>query len=270
MRLPILDSPARTTIQKAEARALGAALRCLEAGELRAAHDLLAPLTGLDADAPDTAVRAQARLVRAGLHLMEGHAVEALALLAKLEPRPPMSGSPEAVEHDAVPVDHGFRLMLRAHALRLLGRCDEAVAAARASLVHGATSARLLALADAEKHAGALDDAIATIERLLVAEPRHAVALAQLAGYHNLRGDLTTADETFARFEACCDESADGHRGAAFFFATRGDRERTLHHLRAALVKDAAGTEAYLRDEAELRRFDPLDVDRAGGASGGR
>lgn len=236
--LPIVDAaaPSRETV---EARTLSAAQRFLDDGMVDEAARKLAPLA-LD---PTTPVRAHAGLLYAGLLLMTGKAKDAVAVLDRVPVAP------------AFPLDEGYRWMLTACALRTARRYDDALAAAQRAVEQGATSGRLLVLADAQKHAGHLDAASATLERLLANEPRHATALAQLAGYRNLAGARDAGAQAFAAFRAVADASADSARNEAFYFATRDELAPTLSALQRALALEPDATRGYIDDEIELDRF---------------
>ncbi len=237
MGLPIVNNKAAT--DRDDAAALAGAQRLLDAGLADEARARLAPLV----DAPHTAVRAHACLLYAGVSLMAGKPEDALAALDKLPARPPFA------------IDTGYRKMIEACALRQTRRYAEALAAAQVAADEGATPGRLLVLADAQKHAGLLDAAAATLSRLLDGEPDNATALAQLAGYRNLQGDLDAGAACFERFRACAAAGADARRNEAFFFATRGNLDATVAALRAALDEEAEATASYLVDEVEFDRF---------------
>jgi hypothetical protein len=236
--LPIVDgsAPTRDTV---EARTLSAAQRFLDDGDVQQATLKLAPL----AEDPTTPVRAHAGLLYAGLLLMTGKARDAVAVLDRVPLAP------------AFPLDEGYRWMLTACALRTARRYDDALVAALRAVEQGATSGRLLVLADAQKHAGHLDDAAATLEKLLAKEPRHATALAQLAGYRNLAGAHDAGAKAYAAFRAVADKSADSARNEAFYFATRDELAPTLAALQRALSLEPEATRGYIDDEIELDRF---------------
>lgn len=236
--LPIVDgnAPSRETV---EARTLSAAQRFLDDGLVDEAARKLAPLA-LD---PTTPVRAHAGLLYAGVLLMTGKAKDAVDVLERVPVAPPF------------PLDEGYRWMLTACALRTARRYQDALAAAHRAVDQGATSGRLLVLADAQKHAGQLDAAAVTLERLLAKEPRHATALAQLAGYRNLAGAHDEGAQAFAAFRAVADAGADSARNEAFYFATRNDLAQTLAALQRALSLEPAATRGYIDDEIELDRF---------------
>lgn len=239
--LPIVvdDDQAQQRRDRKDGQALAAAQRLLDAGRT---DDALAALTELAAE-PTTPLRANASLLYAGVLLMAGRVDEVLAVLARLPAEP------------SFPLDEGYRWMIEACALRQARRYDDALEAARQSVARGPTSGRLLVLADAEKHAGRLADACATLERLLGAEPGHPTALAQLAGYRNLQGDLVEGARLFRAFQAVADDGADAARNAAFSHATRNDLEATLAALAGALALEPAATRGYIADEVELDRF---------------
>ena len=236
--LPIVDgsAPTRETV---EARTLSAAQRFLDDGLVDEAARKLAPL----AVDPTTPVRAHAGLLSAGVLLMTGKAKDAVDVLERVPVAP------------AFPLDEGYRWMLTACALRTARRYPDALAAAHRAVDQGATSGRLLVLADAQKHAGQLDAAAVTLERLLLKEPRHVTALAQLAGYRNLAGAHDEGARAFAAFRAVADAGADSARNEAFYFATRDDLAPTLAALQRALSLEPAATRGYIDDEIELDRF---------------
>lgn len=219
--------------------ALVAAQRLVDEGRVDEAREVLSAL----AASPSTAIRGNASLLYAGLLLMGGHSAEALEVLGRLPDRP------------GFPIDEGYRRMIEACALRQARRYDDALVAARASVACGPTSGRLLVLADAQKHAGRLDDACATLARLLEQEPANATALAQLAGYRNLQGDFVEGERLYRAFLAVADEGADGARNAAFVHATKNDIEATLTFLQRALALEPGATRSYISDEIELDRF---------------
>lgn len=219
--------------------ALAAAQRLLDAGRV---DEALAALSVLGAD-PTTAVRAHAAVLHAGVLLMAGRAADALDVLACVPERP------------TFPFDEGTRRMIEACALRQARRYADALRAARLSVAQGTTPGRLLVLADAQKHAGHLDDASLTLESLLARDPDNATALAQLAGYKNLLGADTEAATLLEQFRACADGSADARRNEAFIHATRGDLDATLAALAAALRDEPDVTRGYIADEIELDRF---------------
>ena len=224
---------------RADGSALAAAQRLLDAGRADDARAALAPLA---AD-PTTAVRAHACLLYAGLLLMAGRADEALRALAAVPRTAPFA------------VDEGYRRMIEACALRQARRYPEALAAARGAVELGATSGRLLVLADAQKHAGELHAAVRTLAALLDDEPGNLTALAQLAGYRNLLGDRDEAARLHARFRALDDGSADARRNDAFYHATRGDLAPALAALEIALRAEPEATRSYIADEVELERY---------------
>lgn len=229
-------APSRDTV---EGRTLAAAQRFLDEGRVDEAARKLAPL----AEDPTTPIRAHAGLLYAGLLLMKGQAREAIAALERV-PREP-----------TFPVDEGYRWMLTSAAMRSARRYDDALRAAEKSVAQGATSGRLMVLADAQKHAGQIDAAARTLERLLASEPHHATALAQLAGYHNLAGALADGARVFASFLRVAGRSADGARGEAFYHATRDELGPTMDALRRALTLEPEATRGYIDDEIELDRF---------------
>lgn len=254
--LPIVGAGApaerAATPEKVEARTLAAAQRLLDDGALDQAMRKLAPLA-LD---PTTPVRAHAGLLYAGLLLMSGRASEAVAVLERVPAAP------------AFALDEGYRWMLTACALRSARRYADALAAALRAVEHGPTAGRLLVLADAQKHAGALAEAIATLERLLAGDARHATALAQLAGYRNLAGALDEGARVFDAFLGAVAAQgsaagADAQRNRAFYCATRDDLEGTLAALAQALRAEPMPTRGYIEDEVELDRFRALPAFRA-------
>jgi tetratricopeptide (TPR) repeat protein len=248
--LPIVAEGAPTEesrLKKARERQDGAALataqRHLDEGRLDAALGLLEPL----ATDPTTPLRANASLLCAGVMLMAGRSADALRVLARL---------PTDTQAQGLSLDEGYRRMIEACALRRERRYDEALAAAEQSVAQGATTGRLLVLADAQKHAGALEAGARTLERLLASEPGHPTALAQLAGYRYLQGAVEEGARLFAAFEAAVgEETADSLRNTAFVHATRGDVARTIEALRGALALEPAATRGYIADEVELARF---------------
>lgn len=190
-----------------------------------------------------SALRANASLLYAGVELMQGHAKNALDVLERV---------PATAE---MRVDEGYRHMIKASAYRQLGEIGQAIAHARAAVTRGETSGRLLTLADALKHADQLDEAIQTLQRALQIEPDNAVALAMLAGYQVLNGDVDEAKETFSQFLDVAPKDGDTARNTAFVHAVMGDRKKTVQCLKAALDEDAAITKAYIEDEVEFDRF---------------
>jgi tetratricopeptide (TPR) repeat protein len=242
--LPILTSNGGPA-DRADARALAHAQRLLDAGQVAEARAVLVPLA---AD-PATAVRAHAALLDAGLALMSGRAAEALATAQRVPAEP------------AFVLDQGYRAMVVASALRQLRRYPEAVAEASRAVAHGASAGRLLVLADAQKHAGLVAEAVRTLEQLLAAEPMHVTALAQLAGYLALAGRTADAAEARARFDAASSssvETGDVARGRAFIALCARDLDAALSHLARALALEPDATRAYLVDEVEL---DPWRAD---------
>jgi tetratricopeptide (TPR) repeat protein len=234
--LPIVDDKKR---DRADSIALSGAQRLLDAGHVEDARAILVEL----AEDPSTPIRAHGCLLAAGVCLMCGAPQDALALLSRLPAQP------------AFAVDEGYRRMIEACSLRQLRRYDEALAAALASVEAGPSAGRLLVLADAQKHAGRVDDAARTLRSLLDREPDNVTALAQLAGYLNLLDDVDGADAMFAKFRAASTNDADAHRNAAFYFATRGDVDATVHALKSAVALDPDATRAYIADEIEFDRF---------------
>lgn len=238
--------------EQLEGRTLAAAQHLLDDGDLEQALHTLAPL----AVEPTSPVRAHAALLQAGVLLMLGRASDALQLLEHV-PRTP-----------AFALDEGYRCMLMACALRAQRRYADALASAQAAVELGPSVGRLLVLADAQKHAGLLAAAIATLEGLLAREHSHATALAQLAGYYHLAGAPNDGTRVFAAFHAAVARegtaaSADVLRNEAFYFATLGDLDSTVAALAGALALEPAATRGYIADEIELDRFRSLAVFRA-------
>ena len=237
--LLVLDDREAKFQDRRDGVALASAQRLLDAGRVDDARDSLAALA---AD-PATAIRAHACLLYAGLLLMVARADDALAALSRIPAAP------------AFAVDEGYRSMIEACALRQARRYDDALVAAHAAVLRGPTSGRLLVLADAQKHAGHLDDASRTLRTLLQREPEHVTALAQLAGYRNLLGDLEEGAVLFSSFCELADDSADAKRNEAFYFATKNDVDGAVAALASALAVDHDVTLGYLDDEVELERF---------------
>jgi tetratricopeptide (TPR) repeat protein len=247
--LPILDNAAADKAalyrDRRDAAALTTAQQLVEAGRAADARAALAAVVAVAADEP-TAVRGHACLLYAGASLMCGAPQDALAALAKIPARP------------AFALDEGYRKMIEACALRQLRRYGEALAAALASVEHGPTPGRLLVLADAQKHAGHVDDACRTLTNLVDRDPHNITALAQLAGCLHLRGgdgDADSAAACFARFAVLDDNGADAARNAAFVHAVRGDVDACVAALSRALATEPEATRGYIGDEVELERF---------------
>lgn len=190
-----------------------------------------------------SALRANASLLYAGVELMQGNADKALAVLNRM---------PEKADFK---FDLGYRHMIMASAYRQLGEIGQALAHAHAAVTRGETSGRLLTLADALKHADRLEEAIDTLQRALLIEPDNAVALAVLAGYQVLNGDVDDGKATFASFVDIAPHDGDTARNSAFFHAVMGDKKKTLQCLKTALADDADITKAYIKDEVEFDRF---------------
>jgi tetratricopeptide (TPR) repeat protein len=231
--LPVVATDREDAVQLQRAQKLLGQKKYDEAGDIL--EKLTNPVT--------TPLRANATLLFAGVELMQGRADHALEVLER---------APASTEYK---IDEGYRHMIKASAYRQMGEIGQALAHARAAVTRGETSGRLLTLADALKHADELEEAITTLQRALQIEPDNAVALAVLAGYQVLAGEIDEAKETFSQFLDVAPKDGDTARNTAFFYAVMGDRKRTVACLRAALDDDAAITKAYIADEVEFDRF---------------
>ena len=234
-----ITSDAQAVDEQQDVAAWLRARALVDAGDVDAARAVLAALT----DPPVTALRANASFLFAGVELLRGDAKAALDILARVPAATPWA------------LDDGYRHMIAASAHRRLRDVDAALHHARRAVAHGATCGRLLVLADAQKHKGLLDEARATLERVLSDAPEEPAALAALAGLRALQGDVDAARALFARFSAVAPDDADTARSAAFFHAVMADVPALARALRRALVLDDRATRAYLADEVELDRF---------------
>jgi tetratricopeptide (TPR) repeat protein len=241
--LPIVDEGAAAREAKLRDRrdgvALAAAQKLLDEGRVDEARATLVELVV----EPLTPIRAHAALLAAGAALMAGDPSGALDVLARIPERP------------VFVIDEGYRRMIEACALRQARRYDDALVAAVRSVSHGPTPGRLLVLADAQKHAGHVEEAARTLEDLLARDPDNTTALAQLAGYKNLLGDVHEGARLLALFGERADESADALRNRAFVHATARDLDATVHALSCALALEPEATRSYMADEIELDRF---------------
>lgn len=235
-RLPVVDG---SSAAREDAVTLSRAQKLLGQKRYREASQVLDGLT----NPVSSPLRANASLLYAGIELMQGHPDRALEILERAPTRPDLK------------LDEGYRHMIKASAYRQQGEIGRALAHARAALERGVTSGRLLTLADAQKHADDLDAAIETLERALEIEPENPIALASLAGYQVLNGQVDEGKETFGRFLDVAPQDGDTARNSAFFHAVMGDKKKTVASLKTALAADSEITKAYIADEVEFDRF---------------
>lgn len=220
---------------RADASAFLSSQPLVAAGRVDEALAVLRPL----AQAPETTVRAHAAVVAAALLTSRGvaGAAEALAFIDRI----PASAA----------VDQGLVCLMRAQALRRLGRADDAIAAARASCAHGVSAERLVVLACSQRLAQRLDEAIATLVRARGAAPDDVTVLGHLAGYLALAGQPQESDAAMSPLRAVVGsaETPEGLRALALALACRQMPGPAQRALDAALAVEPMTTRAWFEDD---------------------
>jgi predicted Zn-dependent protease len=225
---------------RADARTFMSSQALVAAGRIDDALQVLRPL----ARAPVTTVQAHAAVVASALLTTRGQEGDAVSALALIDGIPPGAA-----------IDRGLVLMIRAQVLRRLGRADDAVAAAVASVDLGASPERVVVLASALRQAGRLDDAIATLEGACSPGTDDVALLGHLAGYLALAGSVPESDAVMTRLRgACAGDDPDGWRQLALALACRDDVVGGQAALNKALELDGATTRRWFADDDLLLR----------------
>lgn len=212
--------------------------RLLAGGQTGAA---MAALGGLAAT-PTTTVRAHAATILATLLVEAGQAAEALTVL-------------EAIPARGVAVDRGLLAMVRAQALRHVGRHADAVAAAAEAWAAGSTRERCLVYAAALLADGRPDRAAAVLAEGLKSTPDDVELLGQRAGVLALAGDMTTGREVLAHLARHrVDDDPAWRRQWAWASTCLGDVAAGQAALDAAFALDPVGTRTWCADDDVLAR----------------
>lgn len=239
---PVVRGGGLVVVDEAQNRADAAAFMqsqtLLQAGRTDDAEAVLRALAAM----PTTTVRAHAAVVLAALLVGSERAGDAVAVLG-------------AIPATGVAVDVGVVHMIRAQALRRLGRHDEAVGAAASALALASTVERCLVLASAWLSAGRAVEAAAVLREGVARAPDDTGLLGQYAGALVLAGDDVGARTAVAALDALqADDDPEWHRQRAWVAACRGDSDAGQAALDRALALDAPGTKAFFDDDDLMAR----------------
>jgi hypothetical protein len=226
-----------------EARNRADATLLQRSGQLLAAGRTAEAIAGLGALAaqPTTTVRAHAAAILATLLVESGSAAEALHLLA---------GIPER----GVTVDRGFIAMVRAQALRRVGRRSDAVTAATEAWAAGRSTDRCLVYAAALLADDQAERASVVLMEGLETSPDDVGLLGQCAGALALSGQIAQGRamlERLARHRA--DTDPEWLRQWAWASTCLGDVTAGQSAFDAACGIDPTGTAAWAADDEVLR-----------------
>ena len=233
--------PALIVVDEARDRADAAQLQ--RSGQLLAAGRTAEAMAGLHslATQPTTTVRAHAAVILATLLVEHGGAAEALHLLAGIPAR-------------GVTVDRGLVAMVRAQALRRVGRRADAVAAAAEAWGAERSTERCLVYAAALIADGQVAEASAVLMQGLEASPDDVGLLGQCAGALALTGQVAPARAMLARLARHrVDTDPEWLRQWAWASTCLGDIEVGQAALDAAWAIDPTGTAAWCDDDEVLR-----------------
>jgi hypothetical protein len=225
-----------------EARNRAEATLLQRSGQLLAVGRTAEAMAGLRAlaDQPTTTVRAHAAAVLATLLVESGCAAEALDVL-------------EGIPERGVTVDRGLIAMVRAQALRRVGRRADAVAVAAEALAAGRSTERCLVYATALIADDQAERASVVLIEGLETSPDDVGLLGQCAGALALSGQIAHSRamlERLARHRA--DTDPEWLRQWAWASTCLGDVVAGQAALDAALALDPAGTAAWVADDEVL------------------
>jgi tetratricopeptide (TPR) repeat protein len=221
---------------RADAVALQRSGQALAAGRVEEAIIALRAL----AATPTTTVRAHAATILATLLVERGSAAEALVILEAIPPR-------------GVTVDRGLIAMVRAQALRRIGRHADAVGAAAEAWQASPSTERCLVFAAALLADGQAGRAATILLEGLGAAPDDVALLGQCAGTLALAGDIAAARATLARLaRRRADDDAEWQRQWAWASTCLGDVTASQAALDRAFALDPAGTRAWCADDDVL------------------
>ncbi len=151
-------------------------------------------------------------------------------------------------------VDPAMLFTVRAHALRQVGRVDDAIAAAeRAVAAEGNDGVEgRLVLAECQRASGDLRAATLTLHNAVVSAPDDVRVLGHLAAYAALGGHGPEHDDR-RRFAEVARDDACWWQHAAFVAACAADDATVAAAHAAAIGHDAAGTAAFVSDAPEIQ-----------------
>jgi len=236
---------------RADAQLLQRSGQLLGAGRTDEAIAGLRSLAG----GPTTTVRAHAATILATLLVEAGAAGEALEVLAAIPDR-------------GVTVDRGLIAMVRAQALRRVGRRADAVVAAAEAWTAAPSTERCLVFAAALLADGQAARASVVLSDGLAVAPDDVGLLGQCAGALALAGEVAPARamlERLARHRS--DTDAEWQRQWAWASTCIGDVVTGQAALDAAFALDPAGTAAWVADDEVFmsRGLRVTECGRAGG-----
>lgn len=221
---------------RADAIALQRSGQLLAAGQV---DDAIAALRALAAT-PTTTVRAHAATILATLWVEQGLGAEALEVL-------------DGIPGRGVTVDRGLIAMVRAQALRRVGRRADAVIAAAEAWAAAATTERCLVYAAALLADDQPGRAAVVLADGLASAPDDVELLGQRAGALALAGDMAAGRQALEVLARCrSDDDPAWLRQWAWASTCLGDCAAGQAALDAAFALDPSGTRSWCADDEVL------------------